>query len=414
MGGSWIDIGPAGQRFRGYLAVPEAGSGPGIVLLQEILGVSTHMRAVADLYAEEGYTVLCPDLFWRIEPGLELGYDEAGFQRGMECYRRLDTGLAMQDTAAAIATLRGRPDCTGKVGALGFCMGGKFAFLAASRGDVDCAVSYYGVGIETMLDKVATIRCPIQFHFAAKDSYVPEAARSAIRTAFAGRPDAEFYLYPDADHGFNSLGRPNFDKPSALMAHTRALTVFRRVMGPHYDLSALWERHTALEFADRDADATMTTMVAEPYVNHIPTMTGGVGYAELLRFYKHHFIPTTPGDAKLVPISRTIGVDRLVDEFLFCFTHGNEIDWLLPGVPPTGRYVEIPMLAVVRFRGPKLYNEHIHWDQASVLVQVGLLDPAKLPVAGVETARKLVDESLPSNAMMKRWASSAPRADAAE
>ena len=116
-------------------------------------------------------------------------------------------------------------------------------------------------------------------------------------------------------------------------------------------------------------------MVAQPYVNHIPVMTGGVGHDDLLRFYKHHFIPKTPADTRLVPISRTIGADRVVDEMLFCFTHDIEIDWMLPGVAPTGRYVEIPLVAIVRFRGDKLYNEHIYWDQASVLAQIGLLDP---------------------------------------
>ena len=147
-------------------------------------------------------------------------------------------------------------------------------------------------------------------------------------------------------------------------------------------------------------------MVAQPYVNHIPTMTGGVGHDDLQRFYKYHFIPKTPKDTKLIPISRTIGADRVVDEMLFCFTHDIEIDWMLPGVAPTGKYVEIPLVAIVSFRGDKLYNEHIYWDQASVLVQIGLLKADGLPVAGVETARKLVDETLPSNTLMKRWSES--------
>ena len=176
------------------------------------------------------------------------------------------------------------------------------------------------------------------------------------------------------------------------------------------DLVALWEEHCRREFEMRDADATMATMVSQPYVNHIPTITGGVGYRDLLRFYKNHFIPKTPQDTKLIPISRTIGADRVVDEMLFCFTHDIEIDWMLPGVAPTGKYVEIPLVAIVRFRGDKLYNEHIYWDQASVLVQIGLLDPATLPVAGVATAKKLVDETLPSNNLMARWAESAPKA----
>jgi carboxymethylenebutenolidase len=150
----------------------------------------------------------------------------------------------------------------------------------------------------------------------------------------------------------------------------------------------------------------MATMTAEPYVNHVPTMTGGVGQAQLARFYRNHFVNSNPKDTKLVPVSRTIGADRLVDEMLFSFTHDVEIDWMLPGVKPTGKYVEVPLIAIINFRGPKLYHEHIYWDQASVLVQIGLLDPGLLPVAGAETARKLVDETQPSNTLMARWAES--------
>ncbi len=173
-------------------------------------------------------------------------------------------------------------------------------------------------------------------------------------------------------------------------------------MGPHYNLSELWDAHTAYEFATRDVDATMATMVASPYVNHIPTMTGGVGYEALSKFYREHFVFSNPPDTRLIPISRTIGVDRVVDEMIFCFTHTCEVPWLLPGVPPTGRPVEIPLVAIVNFRGDKLYHEHIYWDQASVLVQIGWLDPEAMPVAGVETARKLLDETLPSNSLMGR------------
>ena len=150
----------------------------------------------------------------------------------------------------------------------------------------------------------------------------------------------------------------------------------------------------------------MRTMVDAPYVNHIPTLTGGVGQAELARFYKYHFIPKCPKDTKLVPVSRTVGADRVVDEMLFCFTHDIEIDWMLPGVKPTGRYVEVPLVAIVNFRGAKLYHEHIYWDQASVLAQIGVLDPAGLPIAGREQARKLLDETLPSNTLMRRWRTS--------
>jgi carboxymethylenebutenolidase len=149
------------------------------------------------------------------------------------------------------------------------------------------------------------------------------------------------------------------------------MAMLRRVMGPHLDLSALWDKHCEYEFGLRDVPKTMATMVAEPYVNHIPTMTGGVGHKQLSHFYQHHFVNSNPADTRLIPISRTIGSDRVVDEMLFCFTHDREIDWMLPGVKPTGKYVEVPLIAIINFRGDKLYNEHIYWDQASVLVQIG-------------------------------------------
>jgi carboxymethylenebutenolidase len=170
-----------------------------------------------------------------------------------------------------------------------------------------------------------------------------------------------------------------------------------------HDLVALWEAHTRYEFETRDVEATMATMVAEPYVNHVPTMTGGVGYDHLKRFYTNHFIGQNPPDTTLTPISRTVGADQIVDEMLFSFTHTHEVDWMLPGVAPTGRRVEIPLVAIVRFEGGKLAHEHIYWDQASVLVQIGLIAPDGLPVAGAETARKVLDKTLPSNRLMSRW-----------
>jgi len=176
--------------------------------------------------------------------------------------------------------------------------------------------------------------------------------------------------------------------------------------GPSYDLEALWERHCLYEFGERDVPKTMATMVDEPYVNHIPTMTGGVGAKELARFYRHHSVNSNPKDTKIVSVSRTVGADRLVDEVLFCFTHDVEIDWMLPGIAPTGKYVEVPLVAIIHFRGDKLVHEHIYWDQASVLAQIGLLDPQLYPIAGREQAKKLVDESLPSNSLMSRWAES--------
>jgi carboxymethylenebutenolidase len=410
MTGKFIKITAAnGDRFRGYLALPEAKKGPGLVLIQEIFGVNQHMRDVADLYAAEGYVVLCPDLFWRLEKNVELGQSEADWKKAFELYQKFDVAKGMRDITTTVKTLRGLKACTGKVGALGFCLGGKLAYLAAAKSGVDCAVCYYGVGIEQSLDLAPRIKCPVVMHFAEKDQYVPMTAVEKVKKTFARRSEIEIYVYPGVDHGFNRKTGVHYDKPAAMMAHSRSIALLRKVMGPHYDLSALWDKHTMYEFGTRDVAATMHTMVPEPYVNHIPTMTGGVGAADLARFYANHFIPKCPKDTRLVPISRTIGTDRLVDEMLFSFTHDVEIDWMLPGVQPTGKYVEVPLVAIVNFRGDKLYHEHIYWDQASVLAQIGLIDAKTLPVAGIDTAKKLIDETLPSNTLMSRWAESAPK-----
>jgi carboxymethylenebutenolidase len=175
---------------------------------------------------------------------------------------------------------------------------------------------------------------------------------------------------------------------------------------PH-DLVALWEAHCRHEFETRDVDATMATMVAAPYVNHVPTLTGGVGHDQLKRFYKYHFIGGNPPDTAMTPVSRTVGADQIVDEMIFSFTHTSEIDWMLPGILPTGRRVEVPLIAIVKFVDGKVAHEHIYWDQASVLVQIGKLDPNGLPVAGAESAAKVRDNGRPSNALMRRWRESA-------
>src|SRR5213596_3233984 len=167
-------------------------------------------------------------------------------------------------------------------------------------------------------------------------------------------------------------------------------------------LSELWDEHVRHEFATHNTEDTLATMVEDAYVNHIPVLTGGVGQDELREFYSKRFIPQMPPDTEMTPVSRTIGEDQIVDEMVFKFTHTIQMDWMLPGIAPTGKRVEVPLVAIVRFRDGKLAHEHIYWDQASVLVQIGLLDASKLPVAGVETARKVLDPSLPGNALMRR------------
>jgi carboxymethylenebutenolidase len=156
------------------------------------------------------------------------------------------------------------------------------------------------------------------------------------------------------------------------------------------DLPELWQQHTDHEFVTRDTEATLATMVEDAYVNHIPVLTGGRGKAALRAFYSNDFIPKMPPDTTLIPISRTVGEDQLVDEMIFSFTHTQEMPWMLPGVAPTNLPVKIPLVAIVKFRDGKLAHEHIYWDQASVLKQIGLLTDASLPVRGVETAEKVI------------------------
>lgn len=161
------------------------------------------------------------------------------------------------------------------------------------------------------------------------------------------------------------------------------------------ELERLWEEHIRHEFETRDTEATLATMVDDAYVNHVPVLTGGVGKPALRQFYATHFIPKMPPDMEMVPISRTIGSDQVVDEMVLKFTHSIEMDWMLPGVAPTGRPVEIALVAIVRFRDGKVAHEHIYWDQASVLAQLGLIEPARLPAVGAESARKVLDPARP-------------------
>ena len=171
---------------------------------------------------------------------------------------------------------------------------------------------------------------------------------------------------------------------------------------PQQKREQLWEEHLSSEFKGKSVLSAVNTMVAHPNVNHIPVMTGGVNREQLQHFYGTFFIPQMPEDTEIVPISRTIGNDRFVDEFVFKFTHSVQMDWLLPGVAPTNKPVEVVKMVFVQFEDGKIKSERIHWDQASVLVQIGLIKPGELPVAGVATARKALNPELPSNELMKR------------
>jgi carboxymethylenebutenolidase len=162
----------------------------------------------------------------------------------------------------------------------------------------------------------------------------------------------------------------------------------------HPDMGAIFDKHIKCEFEDHDVDATMKTMVKEPYVHHVPTLTGGIGYEGVYNFYKNNFVGKMPADTKIVRVSRTVGKYQVVDEIILSFTHDREIKIMLPGIPPTGKHVELPHVVVMKFDGDnKIAHEHIYWDQASLLAQIGLLDSKSLPVYGIEQTRKLLELS---------------------
>ena len=176
----------------------------------------------------------------------------------------------------------------------------------------------------------------------------------------------------------------------------------RDTAGP--DLGAIFDLHVASEFETEDLEATMATMVDEPHVPHVPTLAGGVGGAGVRRFYAEHFIGHWPDDVRITHVARTTGAERVVDEMVMHFTHDMVMDTLLPGVAPTDRTVALPVVVVAGFDGDKVASEQIYWDQASLLVQIGLLDPSLLPVCGAEQAAKVLDEGRPCNALIERAA----------
>jgi len=395
-----------GGEFDAYLSLPASGYGPGILVLQEIFGVNSYMRSVVDWYAAHGFVALCPDLFWRIERGVEL--TEADRSKAFSFYQQLDEAKAVEDSAAALEFLRKHPACSGRAGAVGFCLGGNLAYLLSARFKPDCAVGYYGVSIEKALDEAKNLSSPLLLHIAGADQFCPPQAQAQIHAALDANPLVTIHDYPDEGHAFGRPGGEHYAPAAAELANLRSLEFFvshlagAGIAAAQQSLSERWDEHVKYEFATRNTDHTLETMVVDSYVNHVPVMTGGVGHDELREFYSKRFIPQMPPDTAMTPVSRTIGIDRVVDEMVFEFTHTSKMDWMLPGVEPTGKHVKVALVVIVHFRDGKLAHEHIYWDQASVLAQLGLIDASTLPVAGVESAEKVLNPKLASNALMNR------------
>ncbi len=215
--------GPDGE-FSAYLAVPATTPGPGIVVAQEIFGVNQVMREVCDWLAREGFVACCPDIFWRIEPGIQLtDKSEAEWARAFELFGLFDADKGIEDLKATLAQLRGHEACNGKVGSVGYCLGGKLAYLMATRSDADCNVGYYGVGLAELLGEAGNISTPLLLHLASKDQFVPADAQEKIKAGLSDNSNVTLHVYEGQDHAFARLGGDHYDKISADLANGRSI-----------------------------------------------------------------------------------------------------------------------------------------------------------------------------------------------
>lgn len=234
---AYITIKGDDGEFAAYLASPKpkAGDGqaPGMVVIQEIFGVNAYMRSVCDRLAERGYLALCSDLFWRQERGVDItDKTEAEWQKAFELYKGFNEAKGALDLVATLAHLRGLPSCSGKAGSVGFCLGGKLAYLMATRSNADCNISYYGVGIENALNEAAAITKPLLMHIAEEDKFVPKEAQAAIRKSLGTNCAVTIHSYPGVDHAFARPGGENWNAAAAELANERTDAFLRRHLAP--------------------------------------------------------------------------------------------------------------------------------------------------------------------------------------
>ena len=230
--GERISIKTPDGEFSAYVARPSAEKAPAVVVIQEIFGVNQVMRDITDALAAEGYLAICPDLFWRIEPDIDItDQSEAEWKRAFELFNAFDVDAGVKDIQATIKTIRADAGANGKVGAVGFCLGGQLAFLTATRTDVDAAVSYYGVGLENRVPEAEKLTRPLMLHIAEEDQFVPKEAQAVIIAALKDHPQIEIHTYAGRDHAFARVGGEHYDEADAKLAGGRTLQFFQRTIG---------------------------------------------------------------------------------------------------------------------------------------------------------------------------------------
>lgn len=226
-----IDAADGGQ-FSAYLATPAITPAPGIVVIQEIFGVNRVMRDLCDGFAAQGYLAVCPDLFWRQEPGIQItDKTQEEWNRAFALMKGMDQDTAVDDLKATLAWLRQQPDCAGKAGTVGYCLGGRLAFLMATRSAADANVSYYGVGLDALLGELDRITKPLLMHVAEQDKFTPPEARDKVVTTVTKNPRITLHVYPGVNHAFARLGGEHYDKDAADLANQRTAAFFKQHLG---------------------------------------------------------------------------------------------------------------------------------------------------------------------------------------
>ena len=220
-----------GKEFGAYCSLPPSGRGPGMIVIQEIFGVNENMRKICDDYAAQGYIAVCPDLFWRQEPGVQLtDQSKEEWARAFQLYQGFDVEQGVRDLLSTLAHVRKMSGCSGKIGAVGYCLGGKLAYLMASRSDVDATVSYYGVGLDQYLDEIHDIREPLLLHLAALDQFVSPDIREKILHAITRNNVISAHIYEGVDHAFTRIGGQNFNRQAADLANGRTKEFFVKIL----------------------------------------------------------------------------------------------------------------------------------------------------------------------------------------